>query len=360
MIQQYAHILKNVLLSNFQRLPFPYKLTFAVTYRCIARCKTCNIWKKKNNNELSIDEIEQFFKRSNKFSWIDLTGGEPFLRNDFVSICEIILRYCNKMILLHFPTNGYLTEKIIHDTKMIRKLGSSFKIIVTVSIDGDEHLNNAIRGLKDGWQRQIETFRQLREIKQVEAVVGMTLSQYNFDKFETTYNSVKKIFPWLKPGDFHINLENYSEHYYDNKNTGSNGADEINRDEINRAILQSVIQYKKMMGFPKSCRSLLEYIFLKGSYHYLQTGKTPLPCHALSSSCFIDPSGEVYPCIIFSQSLGNLRDCNYELNKIWNTELASSLQKEIWKLKCPQCWTGCDAYQTIMGNVKYLYRTIGF
>ena len=25
-------------------------------------------------------------------------------------------------------------------------------------------------------------------------------------------------------------------------------------------------------------------------------------------------------------------------------------QKEIWDYDCPQCWTPCEAYQSIMGN----------
>jgi hypothetical protein len=32
------------------------------------------------------------------------------------------------------------------------------------------------------------------------------------------------------------------------------------------------------------------------------------------------------------------------------------LQKKIWDFKCPQCWTGCDGYQSIMGNLIYLFR----
>ena len=30
---------------------------------------------------------------------------------------------------------------------------------------------------------------------------------------------------------------------------------------------------------------------------------------------------------------------------------AKKLQAEIWEGQCPQCWTACEAYQTILGNV---------
>jgi hypothetical protein len=27
------------------------------------------------------------------------------------------------------------------------------------------------------------------------------------------------------------------------------------------------------------------------------------------------------------------------------------VQQEIWQGQCPQCWTACEAYQSILGNV---------
>jgi radical SAM protein with 4Fe4S-binding SPASM domain len=356
MIHQYLHLTKRVLLSNVKRLASPYKLTFAITYRCNSRCKTCNIWKRKVTNELSKDEIKCFFQNSNDFHWIDLTGGEPSLRKDFVDICEAIHRRSKNLVLLHFPTNGYLTDKIVNDVKEIRKMGSSYKIAITVSTDGDERLNDEIRGVKGAWKRQIETFIRLREIENVITVLGMTLSPLNFDKFEMTFNSVKNVLPWVTVKDFHISLMNYSDIFYDNMDQKNLISDPIERKKVVEGIIQSTELYTRMMGIPENPRSLLEHLFLKRAKGYFRTGKTPLPCHALKSSCFIDPTGQVYPCITFDQPLGNLRDHNYELEKIWNSESAKRLQKKIWNLKCPQCWTGCDGYQTIMGNLIHLFR----
>lgn len=355
MIPHYLHLAGNSILSNVKRLAFPYKLTFAVTYRCNSRCKTCNIWKKRGDDELSREEIERFFKNSNDFSWIDLTGGEPSLRKDFVDICETIHHNCKHLALLHFPTNGYLTEKIVSDSKKIRTIGSSYKVIITVSTDGDEKLNDEIRGVKGSWKRQIETFKRLHEIHNVEAVIGMTLSPFNFDKFETTYKSIKEVLPWFTPKDFHISLMNYSENFYDNWEQKNSALNPITQENVIEEMLQSIKHYQRMTGFPKDPRSFLEYTFLKRAESYLRTGNTPLPCHALKSSCFIDPTGEVYPCITFNRSLGNLRDYNYDLRKIWNLETTKLLQKKIWNLDCPQCWTGCDGYQTIMGNLTRLF-----
>ena len=64
---------------------------------------------------------------------------------------------------------------------------------------------------------------------------------------------------------------------------------------------------------------------------YLTTGRTPMPCHALRASCFIDPWGVVYPCISYSRPIGRLRETGMRLDPIWNALETKQLQREIWK-----------------------------
>ena len=70
-----------------------------------------------------------------------------------------------------------------------------------------------------------------------------------------------------------------------------------------------------------------------------------------ASSCFIDPWGVVYPCITYSRPIGRLRETGMRLDPIWNAPRPRELQREIWEGQCPQCWTACEAYQSILGNV---------
>jgi radical SAM protein with 4Fe4S-binding SPASM domain len=87
------------------------------------------------------------------------------------------------------------------------------------------------------------------------------------------------------------------------------------------------------------------------------TGTTPMRCHALSASCFIDSWGNVFPCTIYDRKLGSLRDVDYDLRRIWSKPIAVETQREIWRYDCPQCWTPCEAYQSIMGNFLVPGRT---
>ena len=102
---------------------------------------------------------------------------------------------------------------------------------------------------------------------------------------------------------------------------------------------------------PRSAQHLLERVYLRYLDRFLTTGRTPMPCHALRASCFVDPWGVVYPCITYSRPLGRLRDTGMRLAPIWNAAETGAVQREIWQGQCPQCWTACEAYQSILGNV---------
>ena len=83
-LRPYAALAARAALTNVKRPGFPYKLTFAITYWCNYRCTTCNIWQMKPRDELRLEEIREFFKRSNRFVWVDLTGGEVALRKEIL------------------------------------------------------------------------------------------------------------------------------------------------------------------------------------------------------------------------------------------------------------------------------------
>lgn len=348
-MKAHLNLAKNILISNFSRLEFPYKLTFCITYWCNYKCKTCNIWQRRPKDELTFDEIKTFFQKSNRFNWIDFTGGEVWLRKDFVDIVEVAIRECKNLAMLHFPTNGYLTEKIVEGVERITKARPP-KFVVTVSTDGDEAVNDYVRGKEGGWRRQIETYKRLHAMPGVEVVLGMTLSALNADQYEKAFAAAKAECPWLKPTDFHLNVAHESAHYY-----GNEGSDALMKDKDQ--IVEQVNRYRSLRGIPLNPVALVEWRYLKNAEKYLRTGFTPMRCHALSSSCFVDSWGDVYPCGMYDAKIASLRECDFDLEAIWNLQKTKQLQEEIWNYQCPQCWTPCEANQSIFGNLLGLRNT---
>lgn len=336
-----------VLQAHAGRLSYPLKVNLCVTYWCQYRCQTCNIWKRKPTDELSTDELLQFVRQNPKSEWLDITGGEIFLRPDIEEVLDAVLTDWRRLVVLHFPTNGFLSDKIVQTTTRLRKRHQT-PIVVTVSLDGDEALNDAIRGIKGGYRRQIETFNRLRA-SGVSAVLGMTVSKFNADRVEDVFRAVERDCPGITARDFHVNVAQTSAHYY-----GTAEADgyRASPDEATAALAA----YERLRGGGVRPADVVETRYLRLMRRFMATGVSPQPCHALRSTCFIDPWGTVYPCITYDHPIGRLRDHGMRLDPIWSGDAALKLQTEIWNGRCPQCWTACEAFPTIVGNALAPWR----
>jgi MoaA/NifB/PqqE/SkfB family radical SAM enzyme len=98
----------------------------------------------------------------------------------------------------------------------------------------------------------------------------------------------------------------------------------------------------------------LENKYLTHAKKFISTGITPIDCKSLSSSVFIDPYGNVFPCSIWDKKIGNIRDFNYDLIAVLRNNIVKELLGQIQEKKCPNCWTPCEAYQSILGSLLKL------
>jgi radical SAM protein with 4Fe4S-binding SPASM domain len=328
--------------ANVAPLRTPLKINLCVTYACQYRCRTCSIWQRTPANELTTDELLRFVARNRQVQWLDVTGGEIFLRHDIGEVLDAIVSTWRRLVVLHFPTNGFLTRRIVTVAERLAR-ASSLLVVVTVSLDGDERTNDEVRGITGGFARQIETFTALRRIPGIRAVLGMTLSRFNAGSFRRTFDACRERIPDLRGDEFHINIAQTSAHYYGNPGTAVQPSPD--------ALAADLTAYRRHAAAAYTASGLIERLYLSRMTTFMDTGRTPMPCHALRSSCFIDPHGVVFPCISYSRALGNLRDTDMELAPIWNDTQTRDVQSAIWQGECPQCWTACEAYQSILGNV---------
>lgn len=331
-----------ILISNLKTLKEPYKITFSITDKCNSKCKTCGIWKKKSSKELTIDEISKIFENIDP-SWVNVTGGEPFLRDDIYEIAKIIKK--KDVYLFNLTTNGILEEKIFNDVKKILKLNFP-KFITVVSLDGPKKIHDKIRGVNGNWHNAVSLFKKLREMeiqnKNFKTYFGYTISKYNINLIFKTIEEVKKEIK-VSMNDFHFNIYHTSKNYFDESDGGKiNGLTK----EINKQIT-SILKEKNRYD----PISLLEKKYLKLIEKYFEAGKSPKRCKALISSCYIASNGDVFPCTIFNKKLGNLRDFNYNLKSVWNSRKSDEVRKMIKQNECSGCWTPCEAYQSILGNL---------
>lgn len=320
----------------------PYKLNFVVTKECHSKCLNCHIWKEVPKNELTLSEINQIAANSPFLSWINFTGGEPTDRKDFPQIVKAFIDQCPDLYLIHFPTNGLNTKRIIAASETILEYNPP-NLMVTVSFDGPPEVHDQLRGVKGNFHQSINTMKKLLELgSPLQVFVGMTLYPENHHLISETIQSIAERIPLFNPEHFHINLPNISEHFYGNQEQTK---------PPSTSMLESLTLYRKNRKFSLSPMNWIERRYEMLAKEFLKTGKTPLECAAMLTSCFLSAQGELFPCTIWNQPLGSVKQTNYNLLPLLNSPQALQLREKIETKNCPNCWTPCEAYQTILANV---------
>ena len=130
--------------------PFEFFIQWHLTERCNLRCRHC-YQGERSADEMPLREIRNVINEVSDMvkDWsesygvifspsMNVTGGEPFLRNDLLEILGEIKKQGFKIYLL---TNGTLVDK-----KRARRLADLGVDGVQVSMEGPEDVHDAIRG----------------------------------------------------------------------------------------------------------------------------------------------------------------------------------------------------------------------
>ncbi|MHB1830180.1 MAG: radical SAM protein [Candidatus Micrarchaeaceae archaeon] len=337
--------------SNFTHLDKPYKLTFSITYACQSRCVTCNIWQIKPKGELDLREVRAFADKNPHFKWIEITGGEPFLRSDLVDIVRAFAGSSKGLYVLTMPTNSLCRfESEAEKIEEILKLGIP-KVSITLSLDGYGELHDKIRGIPGNFNRVMAMAKKLKELqaqyKNLFFVFGYTMSKFNEGKLIETVEAVKKDMPWVTYNNFHVNAGQVSEIYYQNSEMSI-------KPEAN-GFSKELEEFIRRRKFEFGAIPIIESAFLRKLDYYVKTGNPPMKGRSLDASLFLDSYGNVYPSIMWGRKIGNIREVDYDLSKLWLNAEAQEARKLIREGKEPSAWTACEAYQTLVGNIGSLF-----
>lgn len=308
----------------------------------------CNIWEIRPKGELSLQEIQDFARKNSYFKWIEITGGEPFLRGDIVEIVKAFKESSKGLYILTMPTNSLCNQDMeLRKMEEILKLGIP-KVSITLSLDGYRELHDKIRGIPGNFDRVMNMARRLKEMqkqyKNLFFIFGFTMSKFNQGELSKTYEEVKKELPWVTYNNFHVNVGQISDSYYKNANLDIKAQQEMIANDV-KTLLSN--RHFELGAIP-----LVENVFLRNLVKYIQTGESPMKSKSLDASLFLDSYGNVYPSIMWGRKIGNIRDSDYDLMPVWHNAEAMEVRKLIKEGKEPKAWTACEAYQSIVGNVS--------
>jgi radical SAM protein with 4Fe4S-binding SPASM domain len=288
---------------------------------------------------LSPGEVGDVISQLTHLTWLDVTGGEIFVRKDAEQVIDAIIQNAPHLKLLHWPTNGWFTDRVVAAAKRVKAARPDIDLIITVSLDGPEELHESIRNRSGSFQRAVETFAQLRALPDVSVYIGTTVTRANRDRTGELEEFLVNRFPDFSSREWHWNWLQESEHFF------KNGDVEDLKPEPDGQLVKDHLRRR---GLPRGPVDLMELGFLLTLERYLQGEPTGVGCQALRSTCFISPEGDVYPCHVWDRPLGNLRETRFD--EIWNGAKTLATREEVKVLACGGCFTPCEAYPALAGS----------
>lgn len=274
----------------------------------------CNIWKYPTNRD---EEITASDLRSlPPLKFINLTGGEPFVREDLPEIVEECFRHTKRIVI---STSGWFDDRVIELAKRFPDIG------IRISIEGLRQKNDELRGREGGFDKGYNTLIKLKEMGVKDIGFGCTVSNNNSTDMLDLYELSRKLGLEFATAAFH---NSFYFHKDDNVITNRNRVCDDFKELIRRQLSEP---------HPKAW---FRAWFNMGLINYIEGNRRMLPCEAGSANFFIDPWGEIYPCNgmeerFWMESMGNIRHTPFM--QIWGSEQARKVREKV--ASCPKnCW----------------------
>ncbi|MFH1287207.1 MAG: radical SAM protein [bacterium] len=279
----------SLLKSKITHKRIPLIVNWAITGRCNLRCSHCyGSYGVVQKDELSLDVVKKTVDELKKIGTrrITIEGGEPLLRED---IKEIVNYIYEKDIEISLCTNGILVGKYIDFIKG--------KVDLTVlSVEGREEFHDLIRG-KGNFKKVINALEICKK-NNVRTLIFSSLIDKNIRDIDFLIDTAKRYNVYIA---FNLAVAKIKE------NGGREKLDKISDEEYRAAFLK-ILEHKKngapvfysednfrqIINWPSFAKEILYEEDLK-SFNK-KDNFFLAPCYAGINYCYIECTGDVYPC----------------------------------------------------------------
>ncbi len=307
----------------------PKQVTLELTNRCNARCVFCNRWKvnpTEIKKELKTEEWLRIIKElaEVKTQYIDLSGGEPLLKEGFFEIVNEIKKHNIEIVL---SENGLLLPKYA------KKIIESNIDYVRVSIDSHIPENHdKTRGVKGMWKNAIKGVKLLKK-------AGMDVA-INFVLMKNNIEELSEYIKFAKDLGVDFDVQPVHDDSLTNDLFARDKRVLFSKSDINQLNL-TYNKIIKSKGFNWIDRI---YYNLTPTFLIQPERFTSIKCPVAGRVVyFIDPYGKVYPCESRRDLvLGNVKEERFV--DIISSKKANNIRKLLYSTKrnCV-CWYRCTA-----------------
>jgi MoaA/NifB/PqqE/SkfB family radical SAM enzyme len=311
----------------------PFSIVVSVSYRCNSKCKTCDVWRKPND-DMSIEEWRKVFaKLGHSPFYLTFTGGEPFLRADLHEMVIAGAELCRPGGIT-IPTNGLLTKRILDRVDQICAAAPHSQIGINLSLDGIGEEHDEIRQVPGNWERAMTTWEGLKALqgqhKNLLLSVHTVVSKFNTGRIRDIVEGLA----FLEPDSYITEV----------------AEERVELDTVGWDITPSPEAYGPIADYlsararatPTGGRRLARFTQAFRAQYYqlakrvLQEQTQVIPCQAGWASGHIAPNGDIWTCCIRAEPVGNLRQTDYDLRPIWFERVGQMgrLRKSIAAKEC--------------------------
>lgn len=348
----------------------PLTLTFSVTAACQGRCRTCRIGRRFEaqpdlvERDLRLEEIERIFTSLGSMGrvlFFNVSGGEPFLRDDLPRIVRSACRHLRPS-LIHIPTNALEPERIarlavdILDV-MATELGPDVPLSIKPSVDGIGQDQDRIRGVAGSFaalERSLDALLALsRREPRLHVDLGTVISTENLERIDA-------IGEWVHGRGIQSYRHEIAEQRSELHNLGDPITPEV--EDYARAAqgfarrIRAHIRGKAPLTLATEAVRLVYYDL---AAQILREGRQVTPCYAGVSNIHLAQDGEVWPCCVLGsrQSMGRVQAFDYDLPALLRSERARRVRRFIAAGRCA-CPLANQWLSNILLTPRHMLRAI--
>lgn len=311
------------------RLGVPLSAHLDLTYRCNERCEHCYL-DHDDHGEMTTAELRGVLEQladAGVFS-LTLSGGEPLMRRD----CFEIIAYARSLRFnVKLKTNAVLIRE--KDAQKLRTLGVEQVQISVYSHRPEVH--DAITKVPGSLKRTLTAIRLLRS-QGMRVTMANVLMRRNRDDSEGVRTLAGEL-------GAHYTLD-------PTITPMMNGNTSVLSHRVDASELSSFFHNPHLVGDVET--------FCAPPAPVDDDVRESLPCSAGHTSCYISPYGDVYPCVQFPLTCGNVR--RQAFLEIWRNspqlaEVRSIRAKDL--TTCTSCshlasCTRCPGLAYMEGNMR--------
>jgi MoaA/NifB/PqqE/SkfB family radical SAM enzyme len=293
-----------------------------LTENCNSRCITCNAWKHRSTNELTLAEFCNIFDqlRGLGASKVTFSGGETLLRPDATAIIRKAKSAGFEEVML--KTNGLLLEE--RSAELV-KCGITHLL---VSVDGMQDVDNSVRGVPFHFEKAVAGIRALNKLKEeknanLKIVILTTLLGRNAGDIPRLIEMCHEL-----KASWNFNLLECNSNLFRNTDVQKlRFSSQEMIDSFSDCLREKQQKYPSVANF---CRYELDYAkdFLRGE-------AKNLPCINGYQGISIGAHGEVYSNCFALPSVGNVRENS--LSQIIASDLYRKRLTRMYRRQCPGC-----------------------